>query len=93
MHRLLKDKFDQCFELKLKLLLTKNATLIQGDSDDFWGHDRNGNGTNHLGKLLMRVRDDILKNEGSVIDLVRGRLDREQLGFIAAWIDESKIAL
>jgi len=93
MHRLLKDKFEQCFELKLKLLLTGDAILVQGNSDDFWGHDKNGNGTNHIGRLLMRVRDDILKNEGSVIDLVRSRLEREKLGFMADWIDESKISL
>ena len=59
MHDLLKLKFTSP-DLRDKLLATGTATLIEGnDWDDmFWGVCR-GVGENHLGKLLMRVREEI----------------------------------
>ncbi len=46
--------------LKEKLLSTGNATLIEGNTwrDYYWGECR-GKGQNHLGKILMEVREMI----------------------------------
>lgn len=49
-------------ELRAKLLATENAKLVEGNwwHDTFWGVCQ-GVGKNHLGKILMRVRDEIRK--------------------------------
>jgi len=49
-------------KLRLKLLETKSAELIEGNTwgDTFWGVC-DGKGQNHLGKILMKVRDEIKK--------------------------------
>jgi len=59
MEDLLKQKFSQK-ELKNKLLETGNLELIEGNNhgDTFWGQV-NGQGENMLGKLLMKIRDEI----------------------------------
>ncbi|MCD7809542.1 MAG: NADAR family protein [Erysipelotrichaceae bacterium] len=46
--------------LKEKLLNTKDAILIEGNTwnDYYWGECK-GKGQNHLGKILMEVRDMI----------------------------------
>jgi ribA/ribD-fused uncharacterized protein len=58
---LLRDKFS-IPELKEKLLATGNAILIEGNNwnDTYWGVC-NGIGENHLGKLLMQVREELRK--------------------------------
>jgi ribA/ribD-fused uncharacterized protein len=50
-------KFMQNDELKQKLLETGNEELVEGNTwgDTYWGVC-NGVGENHLGKILMRVR-------------------------------------
>lgn len=55
-------KFTQNPILKEKLLATKNRPLIEGNhwNDTFWGVC-NGVGRNELGKILMKVRQE-LKN-------------------------------
>ncbi len=47
-------------ELRAKLLATGDATLVEGNywNDTYWGVCR-GKGKNRLGKILMRVRDEI----------------------------------
>lgn len=56
-------KFSQNSELKRKLLETGNVHLREGNTwgDKFWGVC-DGCGMNMLGKILMRVREE-LKNE------------------------------
>lgn len=53
-------KFMQNTDLLHKLLETGDAELIEGNNwgDTFWGVCR-GEGENHLGKILMRVREDL----------------------------------
>lgn len=49
-------------ELVDQLLSTGTQNLVDGDTrgDTFWGVDLNtGYGENHLGRILMRVRDDL----------------------------------
>lgn len=61
MLELVRIKF-QDYELKLQLLATHDATLIEGNwwDDTFWGVCK-GVGTNHLGRILMQVRDELRK--------------------------------
>lgn len=55
-------KFTHHDELRDKLLATDDAELIEGNTwnDRFWGVC-NGQGENHLGKILMKVRAEIRK--------------------------------
>jgi ribA/ribD-fused uncharacterized protein len=57
---LVKDKFTRNPELQKQLLATENAELIEGNTwgDTFWGVC-NGKGQNHLGKILMEVREEL----------------------------------
>lgn len=52
------EKFSKHQDLKEKLLATGNAELIEGNTweDTFWGVCR-GTGQNHLGRILMEVRN------------------------------------
>ena len=62
MEEILRSKFAQHTELKEKLLATGDAVLIEGNSwnDRYWGVDiKSGAGKNHLGKILMKVREDL----------------------------------
>jgi len=63
MYALLVQKFKYP-TLRALLISTGDAELIEGTTwgDRFWGVDENagGIGENHLGKLLMRVREEIL---------------------------------
>lgn len=61
---IVRDKFTRNPELKRLLLATGDAVLIEGNTwgDRFWGVDeRTGKGENHLGLILMDIRDE-LKN-------------------------------
>lgn len=48
--------------LAIRLIQTGDADLIEGNSwgDTFWGQSPVGNGENMLGKLLMKVRSEIM---------------------------------
>lgn len=61
MEEILYIKF-QNLELRQKLIETKNELLEEGNDwgDTFWGVDLDtGNGENILGKLIMKIRDEI----------------------------------
>lgn len=60
MTQLVTQKFTKNPELKAKLLNTGDAMLIEGNTwhDYFWGIC-NGHGENHLGCILMKVRDNL----------------------------------
>ena len=60
MYAVVKAKFQQNPLLKKKLLDTGKATLIEGNTwgDRYWGQV-NGEGKNMLGKILMRVREEL----------------------------------
>lgn len=63
MYQLLQKKFTNP-TLRQKLLATGDAQLVEGNNhgDVFWGQV-NGQGQNHLGLLLMRIRDEINRGE------------------------------
>lgn len=58
MFEIVKEKFWQNPDLMQKLLATGDAELIEGNTwgDTYWGQC-NGVGENHLGKILMEIRD------------------------------------
>lgn len=62
MYQLVKQKFSQYKELETRLALTDDQQLEEGNwwGDTFWG-TVNGKGDNNLGKVLMRVRSEIVK--------------------------------
>ena len=60
MYNICKAKFTQNETLKTKLLKTGDAMLIEGNTwgDKIWGQV-NGVGENNLGKILMRIREEL----------------------------------
>ena len=60
MYEICKAKFTQNPELKELLLSTENDELIEGNdwNDKIWGVYR-GVGENKLGKILMRIREEL----------------------------------
>lgn len=60
MYQVVKAKFTQNEDLKQKLMSTGEEYLEEGNTwgDTYWGVCR-GRGKNTLGKILMRVRDEL----------------------------------
>jgi N-glycosidase YbiA len=60
----IKQKFTTNENLKSKLLSTQNLELIEGNEwgDVFWGVS-NSKGENNLGKILMKIRNEIRNDE------------------------------
>lgn len=60
MYEIVKAKFSQNEELKNKLIATGDEHLEEGNTwgDRIWG-TVNGKGQNNLGKILMRVREEL----------------------------------
>ena len=66
MYAVVKDKFCRNKELVAKLLATGDEEIREGNywHDKYWGVDiRSGAGENHLGKILMMVRQEIAEKE------------------------------
>lgn len=64
MEQLLREKVEQNPYVKKKLLETKNYIIVEDSpKDDYWGWGENREGDNHLGKLWMKIRDEIRNNE------------------------------
>lgn len=94
MERLLEDKFAQHIALKLKLLCTGKAELVEALwRNPFWGITNNHGAENNLGKLLMKVRSRIFKDEGDLMTILRAHLGRDGIGFVADWIDQGKVSI
>lgn len=60
MYDIVKSKFSRSPILKILLIYTGDVILEEGNTwgDVFWG-TCNGVGENHLGKILMRVREEL----------------------------------
>ncbi|OWP78908.1 NADAR family protein [Flavobacterium oreochromis] len=60
MYEVLKAKFTQHQELKELLIQTKDAILVEHtENDSYWGDSGDGSGKNKLGKILMKIREEI----------------------------------
>ncbi|WP_230658542.1 NADAR family protein [Psychrobacter sp. I-STPA10] len=56
----LRAKFSQHSELKELLLSTGDKILVEHtENDSYWGDGGDGSGKNRLGKLLMKVREEL----------------------------------
>ena len=64
MLKALQAKFTQHADLKRLLLGTEDRELIEHThNDSYWGDGGDGSGANHLGRLLMQVRNEIKHKE------------------------------
>lgn len=62
MEELLRRKLQQNPYVKQKLLQTKDYIIVEDSpKDNFWGWGKDRTGENHLGKLWMKLRDELLK--------------------------------
>jgi ribA/ribD-fused uncharacterized protein len=63
MASLCRQKFTNSPKLREMLLMTEDCQLEERNSwqDKFWGTDEQGIGENHLGKILMVIRSDLVK--------------------------------
>ena len=60
MQRAIRAKFEQNRQLQRQLLATGNEELIhQSGSDRYWGRSQDGIGDNHLGVIIMEVRNSL----------------------------------
>ena len=64
MEELVRYKFSHYSDLKEKLLKTGDDILVEGNTwnDTYWGVCK-GVGENHLGKILMKVREELRSGE------------------------------
>jgi ribA/ribD-fused uncharacterized protein len=63
MYDAVKAKFTQHSDLTQLLLDTKDAKIIEHtENDDYWGDGGDGKGKNMLGKILMKVREELKRN-------------------------------
>jgi len=55
-------KFSQYPGLKMELMATGDAQLVQLGTDQYWSQQENGSGRNEFGNILMRVRSTLRQN-------------------------------
>lgn len=59
-------KFTQHDELRLLLLSTGSAKLVEHTTNDaYWGDGGDGSGRNMLGRILMEVREQLRAEQGT----------------------------
>lgn len=60
MHEVVLAKFTQHSDLRTILLATGDAKIVEHtENDDYWGDGGDGSGKNRLGRVLMRVREEL----------------------------------
>lgn len=60
MEDLLRAKLTQHSYIRERLLATGDAKIVEDSpKDSFWGRGPNGRGLNHLGKLWMKLREEL----------------------------------
>ena len=71
MEELLRLKIEQNPYVKKKLLQTGDYMIVEDSpKDDFWGWGPNRNGQNNLGKLWMKLREELKNNCSEEINLI-----------------------
>ena len=68
MTSLCRQKFTNNFKLAKMLMMTDGCILEERNNwgDKFWGTDISGNGENHLGKILMKIREELTNTDSLV---------------------------
>jgi len=57
---IIREKVTQHPEVKHALAVTGSREIIEiNENDDFWGSGADGNGQNHTGKILMKIREEL----------------------------------
>lgn len=57
---IIRAKLAQNQDVKAALIATGKEEIIEiNPDDDFWGNGPDGNGQNHMGKILMRIREEL----------------------------------
>lgn len=81
-------KFTQHPDLKMRLLFTKDAFLVEGNNykDVFWGVTQDGVGKNHLGKILMQVRQYFVDEGTTFESAFNSFLTEHKLDFLSPFI-------
>lgn len=83
MYEVIAEKFLQNPDLAERLIQTNGQLITEGDrfSDTFWGLTEDG-GENHLGNILMYIRDNVLTHDRR---LIRSKMDtiQEELAQLA----------
>lgn len=70
MYKALKCKFSTYPHLNAMLRSTAGSVLVEASPHDlFWGGGREGEGLNYLGRLLMKLRAEILEEETAVLGM------------------------
>lgn len=60
MERILRLKIDQHPYVRQKLIETGDCTMVEDSpKDSFWGRGEDWKGKNHLGRLWMKIREEI----------------------------------
>lgn len=60
LYEILKEKAIQHLEVKQALLATGDEEIVEDNPyDDFWSTGKDGKGLNHMGKILMRIREEL----------------------------------
>jgi predicted NAD-dependent protein-ADP-ribosyltransferase YbiA (DUF1768 family) len=84
---LVNDKFVQNFPLKIKLVSTDPYHFYdEGEKYKDYTADQ-------LCEILLNIRNNIIKNQGSLNQLVSNFLDVNNVGFISGWINFNKAKL
>lgn len=66
MEEIIRCKLEQHPYIRETLLVTGNKQLVEmNDKDEFWGWGKDHNGQNHLGKLWMKLRDELRVQESA----------------------------
>lgn len=66
MTELVRAKADQNEDVKVCLIKTGNKHIVENSPwDTFWGCGKDGSGNNQMGKILMKIRDEILSNKST----------------------------
>lgn len=88
MYEIVKAKFTQNIDLKVKLIATKNFALIEGNTwgDTYWGVDLKTNrGENKLGEILMKIRSELQPGNIKI-----GITEQGDAGIDFGWYDAVK---
>ena len=62
MEELIKEKLRVCDKAKKILLDSDSKDIIEDTAHEYWGRGKDGKGQNTLGKIWMKLRDQIRKD-------------------------------